>query len=192
MSFEIARNVCKPMGRCHELTRCILGAAAGLVRATEPESAGSPRNLRGGDFAVRRDIGASGPARPESRTQGVLKMRPSPPPPVALLAVLLLAIFLVLFRDILAISAAADPIPTSLGAVLVPISPSGISRPYSHSSFRISSRLLNGNGQPIPRGSRRHPATSRRHEPNTGRRIGDHASRRIADSHRSRGAFPTH
>lgn len=76
-------------------------------------------------------------------------MRPSPSPPVALLVVLLLAVFLVLFADILAVSAVADPMPTSAGAVLAPISPASISRPYSHSSLRISSRLLNGNGQPI-------------------------------------------
>jgi 5-hydroxyisourate hydrolase-like protein (transthyretin family) len=76
-------------------------------------------------------------------------MRPSAPPPVALLALLLFAVLLVLFADILAVSAAADPMPTSSGAVLTPFSPASISRPYSRSSFRVSSRLLNGTGQPI-------------------------------------------
>ncbi len=77
-------------------------------------------------------------------------MRPSAPPPAALLFVLLVAVFLVLFADILAVSAAADTVPTSSGAVLAPINPASISRPYSHSSFQVSSRLLNGSGQPIP------------------------------------------
>jgi 5-hydroxyisourate hydrolase-like protein (transthyretin family) len=77
-------------------------------------------------------------------------MRPSSPAPVALLAVLLFAVFVVLFADILAVSAAADPLPTGAGVVLTPISPSPISRPYSHSSFTVSSRLLGGTGQPIP------------------------------------------
>ena len=63
-------------------------------------------------------------------------MRPSSPPPAALLAVLLVAVFAVLFADILAVSATADPIPANVGAVLTPISPSSISRPYSHSSFQ--------------------------------------------------------
>lgn len=42
-------------------------------------------------------------------------MRPSAPPPVALVAVLLFAVFIVLLADILAISAAADPLPASSG-----------------------------------------------------------------------------
>ena len=77
-------------------------------------------------------------------------MRPSSPPPAALLAVLLVAVFAVLFADILAVSATADPMPASVGAVLTPISPSSISRPYSHSSFRISSHYYN-NIRPHPR-----------------------------------------
>lgn len=77
-------------------------------------------------------------------------MRPYSPPPIALLAVLLIAVFAVLFADILAVSATADPIPVGVGAVLTPISPSNISRPYSHSSLRLTSRLLNGARQPIP------------------------------------------
>ncbi len=76
-------------------------------------------------------------------------MRPSAPPPAALLTVLIFAVFVVLFADILAVSAAADTMPVSSGAVLAPISPASISRTYSHSSFTISSRLLNGSGQPI-------------------------------------------
>jgi 5-hydroxyisourate hydrolase-like protein (transthyretin family) len=75
-------------------------------------------------------------------------MRTSSRPHVTLLAVLLLAITLVLCADLLAITAAADPLPG--GAVLSPISPTSISRPYSHSTFRVSSRLVDGNGQPIP------------------------------------------
>jgi hypothetical protein len=77
-------------------------------------------------------------------------MRPSSRPPVALLAVLLIAVFAVLFADTLAVSASADPIATSAGAVLTPISPASISRPYTHGSFRVSSRLLDGSGAPIP------------------------------------------
>jgi 5-hydroxyisourate hydrolase-like protein (transthyretin family) len=56
----------------------------------------------------------------------------------------------VLFADILAVSAAADPLAPSSGAVLTPVSPSTLTRPYSHSSFRVTSRLLDGAGQPIP------------------------------------------
>ena len=68
-----------------------------------------------------------------------------------LVTVLLAAILLVLFADILAVSAAADPLPTnSAGAVLSPISPSNISRPYTRSSLTLSSRLLDQAGQPIP------------------------------------------
>ncbi len=77
-------------------------------------------------------------------------MRPSSPPPIALLAVLLVAVFLVLFADILAVSATGEPIPASAGAILTPISPSNLSRPYARSSLRITSRLLDGAGQPIP------------------------------------------
>lgn len=77
-------------------------------------------------------------------------MSPSSRPHVALLALLLCAIALVLCADILAVTAAADPLPPGTGAVLSPISPASISRPYSHSSFRVSSRLLDENGQPIP------------------------------------------
>lgn len=77
-------------------------------------------------------------------------MHPSSPPRALLLAVLLVAVFAVLFADILAVSAVADPMPTSAGAVLTPISPSTLARPYSHSSLRITSRLLNGSGEPIP------------------------------------------
>jgi hypothetical protein len=81
-------------------------------------------------------------------------MRPSTPPPSALLAALLLAVVLVLLTDILAVSAAvADPLPGGppgpTGAVLAPITPASISRTYAHSSFRVSSRLLDGAGQPI-------------------------------------------
>jgi hypothetical protein len=76
-------------------------------------------------------------------------MRPSAPPHLPLLTVLLLAILLVLFADILAVSAAADPPPTGSGAVLSPITPSSISRPYSHSSFQLSSHLLDATGEPI-------------------------------------------
>jgi 5-hydroxyisourate hydrolase-like protein (transthyretin family) len=77
-------------------------------------------------------------------------MRPSSRPHIALLAPLLFAIALVLCADILAVTAAADPLPASTGAVLSPIRPASISRPYSHSSFRVSSRLLDETGQPIP------------------------------------------
>jgi 5-hydroxyisourate hydrolase-like protein (transthyretin family) len=76
-------------------------------------------------------------------------MRPSAPHST-LVTVLLAAILLVLFTDILAVSAAADPLPTNTtGAVLAPISPSNISRPYTHNSLTLSSRL-DGTGQPIP------------------------------------------
>ena len=77
-------------------------------------------------------------------------MHPSSVPRALLLAVLLVAVFAVLFADILAVSAVADPLPASTGAVLTPISPSTLARPYSHSSFQITSRLLNGSGEPIP------------------------------------------
>lgn len=78
-------------------------------------------------------------------------MRPSAPHPT-LVTILLVAIFAVFFADILTVSAAADPLPASTGsdAVLAPISPSSISRPYTHSSLRLTSRLLNGAEQPIP------------------------------------------
>lgn len=76
-------------------------------------------------------------------------MRPSPTPRLALTTILIAAILLVLFADILAVSATAAPLPTGSGAVLKPISPANISRPYNHSSFQVSSRLLDGNGQPI-------------------------------------------
>jgi hypothetical protein len=81
-------------------------------------------------------------------------MRPSSPPPAALLAVLLVAVFAVLFADILAVSATADPIPASAGAAPTPISPSSISRPYSHSSFRSLHRLAGPDGacrRPTPK-----------------------------------------
>lgn len=77
-------------------------------------------------------------------------MCPSSQPRALLLAVLLIAVFTVLFADILAISAVADSVPASTGAVLTPISPSTLTRPYSHSSLQITSRLLNGSGEPIP------------------------------------------
>ncbi len=77
-------------------------------------------------------------------------MRRSTHTPVALVLALLVAVFAVLFADVLAVSAAADPLPAGSGAVLTPISPSTISRPYSHSSFRVTSRLLDGDGQPVP------------------------------------------
>lgn len=56
-------------------------------------------------------------------------MRPPAPHP-AIVTVLLVAILLVLFADVLAVSAAADPLPasTSASTVLSPISPSSISR----------------------------------------------------------------
>jgi hypothetical protein len=76
-------------------------------------------------------------------------MRPSTTPRLALTAILLAAILLVLFADILAVSATADPLSASTGAVLAPINPANISRPYTHSSLQLSSRLLDGNGQPI-------------------------------------------
>ncbi len=76
-------------------------------------------------------------------------MRPSVPHPV-LVTVLLAVILLVFFADILTLSAAADPMSIASGAVLSPISPSSISRPYTHSSLRLSSRLLDGTRQPIP------------------------------------------
>ncbi|HTC60848.1 MAG TPA: hypothetical protein VK691_12125 [Solirubrobacteraceae bacterium] len=77
-------------------------------------------------------------------------MRPSPRHP-KLITVLLAAIVLVFFADILAVSAAADPLPTNTtGAVLAPISPSSISRPYTHSALSLSTRLLDQAGQPIP------------------------------------------
>jgi 5-hydroxyisourate hydrolase-like protein (transthyretin family) len=77
-------------------------------------------------------------------------MRRSTHTPVALVLVLLVAVFVVLFADVLAVSAAADPLPAGSGTVLTPVSPSTVSRPYSHSSFRVTSRLLDGAGQAIP------------------------------------------
>lgn len=77
-------------------------------------------------------------------------MRRFSPPPFALLAVLTLAVFLVLFADLLALSAAADGLLPGTGAVLQPVSPSSLTRPFSHSSFEISSRLVDGAGRPIP------------------------------------------
>ncbi len=77
-------------------------------------------------------------------------MRRSTHTPLALVLALLVAVFAVLFADILAVSAAADPLPADTGAVLTPVTPSTITRPYSHSSFRVTSRLLDGAGQPIP------------------------------------------
>jgi hypothetical protein len=53
---------------------------------------------------------------------------------------LLLAVFVVLFADILAVSTAADPLSAGTGAVLTPVTPSTITRPYSHSSFWVTSR----------------------------------------------------
>ncbi len=76
-------------------------------------------------------------------------MSPSAPHP-ALVTVLLAAILLVLFADILAVSAAADPLPVSTGAVLSPISPSNIAGPYTHSQLRLTSRLLDQAGGPVP------------------------------------------
>ncbi|MGC2372538.1 MAG: hypothetical protein WA484_01565 [Solirubrobacteraceae bacterium] len=76
-------------------------------------------------------------------------MRPSAPSPFPLVATLLVAVLVVVFFDIPAVSAAADPLPDGSGAVLTPVSPSTISRAYSHSSFRVSSQLLDGAGQPI-------------------------------------------
>jgi len=58
---------------------------------------------------------------------------------VSPLVIVLAAILLVLFADILAVSAAADPLPAGSGEVLSPISPSS-----------LSSRLLDGSGAPIP------------------------------------------
>jgi hypothetical protein len=69
--------------------------------------------------------------------------------PIALILILLVAVFVVLFADVFAVSAAADPLPAVSGAVLTPVSPSTLSRPYSHSSFRATSRLLDAAGQPI-------------------------------------------
>jgi hypothetical protein len=86
-------------------------------------------------------------------------MRPSTPAPLALIATLLVAVLVVAFFDISAISAAADPLPTGTGAVFTPISPSTISRTYSHSSLRISSRLLDGSDRRRPC---RRPATGGR------------------------------
>lgn len=77
-------------------------------------------------------------------------MRRSTHTPLALILVLLVAVFAVLFADVLAVSAAADPLAAGSGAVLTPVSPSTITRPYSHSSFRVTSRLLDGAGQAIP------------------------------------------
>lgn len=77
-------------------------------------------------------------------------MHPSSPHRALLLAVLLVAVFTVLFADILAVSAVADPLPTNSGAILAPINPSTLARPYSHSWFRITSKLLNSSGEPIP------------------------------------------
>lgn len=67
-----------------------------------------------------------------------------------LVLLLLAAILLVLFADILAVSAAADPLSANNGAVLSPISPSNIARPYTHSQLRLTSRLLDQTGGPIP------------------------------------------
>jgi hypothetical protein len=44
---------------------------------------------------------------------------------------------------------AANGVPASRSAVLSPVSPGSISRPYDHSAFWLSSRLLNAYGQPI-------------------------------------------
>jgi hypothetical protein len=74
-------------------------------------------------------------------------MRRSTPPPSVLVLLLVFAVFVVLFADVLAVSAVADPIDS--GAVLAPVSPSSVPRPFSHSSFRVSSRLTDGDGLPI-------------------------------------------
>ena len=63
----------------------------------------------------------------------------------ALVFVLVVAVFLVLFADLLVLSASADP----LGAAFTPVSPSTVSRSYEASSFRVSSRLVDGSGAPI-------------------------------------------
>jgi 5-hydroxyisourate hydrolase-like protein (transthyretin family) len=44
---------------------------------------------------------------------------------------------------------AANGAPASNSAVLTPVSPGSISRSYNDSAFRVSSRLLDANGQPI-------------------------------------------
>jgi hypothetical protein len=46
---------------------------------------------------------------------------------------------------------AANGAPASRSAVLNPVSPGSISRPYEHSAFRVSSRLLDAYGHPIVR-----------------------------------------
>ena len=50
-------------------------------------------------------------------------MRRSTHTPIALVFVLLVAVFVVLFADVLAVSAAADPLSAGSGAVLTPGSP---------------------------------------------------------------------
>jgi hypothetical protein len=65
-------------------------------------------------------------------------------PRFVLVFLLSVAVLVVLFADVLVLSASADT-----GPVLQPVSPSSLSRDYSHSSFRVSSRLVDGSGTPI-------------------------------------------
>lgn len=65
-------------------------------------------------------------------------------PRFVLVFLLFVAVLVVLFADVLVLSASADT-----GAVLQPVTPSSLSRDYSHSAFRVSSRLVDGSGTPI-------------------------------------------
>lgn len=66
-------------------------------------------------------------------------------PRSVLVFLLFVAVFVVFFGDLLTLSASADS-----GAVLQPVSPSSLSRDFSHSSFRVTSRLIDGSGRGIP------------------------------------------
>lgn len=98
-------------------------------------------------------------------------MRPSTPHP-ALVNVLLAAIVAVLFADILAVSAAADPLPAGTGAVLSPISPSNISRPLLSQLVSPLKPTARRDRPADPGCPREHPATTHRQQPNTARRGG--------------------
>jgi hypothetical protein len=68
-------------------------------------------------------------------------------PRSVLVLLLFVVVFVVFFADLFALSASADS-----GAVLSPVSPSSLSRDFSHSYFRMS-RLVDGSGRPIVGGS---------------------------------------
>lgn len=102
-------------------------------------------------------------------------MRPSDLHP-ALITVLLAAILLVLFADILTVSAAADPTSAASGAVLSPISPSSISRPYTQLTIPLKPAARPGRTA-NPGRSRRHPPTRQRSTTSTPTRRGRRGTR---------------